>query len=107
MTHKIIILHESEDIQIYRCKCCNHYNVNYKNLFMTFTRRELRAFLKILKSLTIQHYTARHPQGLKAVISNSKFDGHGMGFTQEETQYIISEIEQAMLMDQINKTLIS
>jgi hypothetical protein len=107
MKHKITMLHQTEDIQVYRCNCCRHYNVNYRNLFMVFTYRELKSFIEMLKSLEGHHYNCIHPEGHKAVISNSRFDSNGMGFTAEETQYIISQVEQAMIIDQVNKALLS
>ncbi len=104
MKHEIVILHESDDIQIYKCKCCKHYNVNYRNLFLTFTKREIRGFLKVLKSLDTHHYNQIHPEGPKAVISNSKYMG-GSGFTQDETCQFVAHLEQAMLMEEVNESL--
>ena len=104
MRHDIILLHESEQIQIYRCKCCDHYNINYRNLFLTFTRRELKVFMKTLRSLKGHHYSRIHPEGAKAVIGKKRFIG-GIGFTHEETRSIIRDIEQAMLMESVNETL--
>ena len=104
MNHTITMLHESEDLQIYKCKCCNHYNLNYHNLFLTFTRREFRGFLSILKKLKPENFTCIHPQGPKAIISHSKFSG-GMGFTQREATCLIEQIQQALMMEEVNKAL--
>lgn len=98
------MLHESDELQVYRCVCCQQYHVNYRNIFLNFTLKELKGFIKVLKELEPQHYTCVHPEGTKAVISKTKYMG-GIGFTEEETGSIIGQLEQALLMDEVNKTL--
>ena len=104
MHHSIFMLHESEGLQIYKCKCCNHYNLNYRNLFLSFSRKEFKSFLKVLKQLEAHHFTNIHPEGPKAIISHTKFSG-GMGFTENEAQWLIIQIEQALIMEEANKAL--
>ena len=104
MQHVISMLHESEGLQIYKCKCCNHYNLNYRNLFLSFSSREFRSFLKVLKQLEPHHFTCIHPEGNKAVISQTKFSG-GIGFTVEEAEWLITQIEQALIIEEANKAL--
>lgn len=105
MHHTIEMLHESEAVQIYKCKCCDHYNFNYRNLFLSFTKREFRSFLKTMKALEPRHFTCIHPEGHKAIISHTKYSG-GMGFTQQEANAIITYIEQALIIEQANKALV-
>lgn len=106
MPHEIIMLHESSNVQIYKCKCCNHYNLNYRNLFLAFSRKEFKGFYKILSRLRPEHFTCIHPEGLKAIVSHSKYPGR-MGFTEEEVTSILSQIEEAMMMEEVQKTLTS
>lgn len=104
MSHNILILHESSNNQIYKCKCCNHYNFNYKNLFFQFTKKEFDIFTETLRSLQPHHFEHTHPEGLKALILNTKLPGK-LGFTQEEVSQIIGEIEQALLMEEVFASL--
>ena len=104
MSHNILILHESSNNQIYKCKCCNHYNFNYKNLFFQFTKKEFDIFTETLRSLQPHHFEHTHPEGLNALISNTKLPGK-LEFTQEEVSQIIGEIEQALLMEEVFASL--
>ena len=104
MSHNILILHESSNNQIYKCKCCNHYNFNYKNLFFQFTKKEFDIFTETLRSLQPYHFEHTHPEGLNALISNTKLPGK-LEFTQEEVSQIIGEIEQALLMEEVFASL--
>ena len=71
MTHNILILYESSNIQIYKCECCYHYNFNYRNLFFQFTKKEFDIFTETLRSLRPHHFEHTHPEGLKALILNT------------------------------------
>ena len=46
------------------------------------------------------------PRGAKAVISHTKFSG-GMGFTEHEAEWLIIQIEQALIMEEANEALVS
>ena len=104
MSHNILMLQESPNTQIYKCECCNHYNFNYKNLFFQFTKKEFDIFTKTLRSLQPHHFEHLHPEGLKALILNTKLPGK-LGFTQEEVSKIIGDIEQALIMNEIFASL--
>ena len=104
MSHDILVLHESSNNQIYKCKCCNHYNLNYKNLFIQFTKKEFKLFAETLRSLQPHHFECTHPEGLKALVFNTKHPGK-LGFTQEEVSQIIDEIEQALVMEEVFASL--
>jgi len=104
MSHDILVLHESSNNQIYKCKCCNHYNLNYKNLFIQFTKKEFKLFAETLRSLQPHHFECTHPEGLKALVFNTKYPGK-LGFTQEEVSQIIDEIEQALVMEEVFASL--
>ena len=104
MSHKIVMLHQTDNLQVYRCAGCRQYHVNYRNIFLHFSSIELRGFIKILRKLQPQHYTCMHPEGPKAIISKTRHIG-GIGFTEEETNSIIGQLEQALLMDEVNNTL--
>tara|TARA_B110000908_G_C10125675_1_gene389740 strand:+ start:664 stop:978 length:315 start_codon:yes stop_codon:yes gene_type:complete len=102
MSQNILILHESSNNQIYNC--CNHYNFNYKSLFFQFTKKEFDIFTETLRSLQPHHFEHTHPEGLNALISNTKLPGK-LEFTQEEVSQIIGEIEQALLMEEVFASL--
>ena len=104
MSHNILVLHESSNNQIYKCKCCNHYNLNYRNLFFQFTKKEFETFTETLRSLRPHHFECAHPEGLKALILNTKHPGK-LGFTKEEVSQIINEIEQALVMEEVFASL--
>jgi|TARA_B110000967_G_scaffold51300_1_gene52493 hypothetical protein len=104
MRHNILVLHESSNNQIYKCKCCNHYNLNYRNLFFQFTKKEFETFTETLRSLRPHHFECTHPEGLKALILNTKHPGK-LGFTKEEVSQIIDEIEQALVMEEVFASL--
>jgi len=104
MSHNILVLHESSNNQIYKCKCYNHYNLNYKNLFIQFTKKEFKLFAETLRSLQPHHFECTHPEGLKALVFNTKHPGK-LGFTQEEVSQIIDEIEQALVMEEVFASL--
>tara|TARA_X000001036_G_scaffold336598_1_gene315533 strand:- start:163 stop:342 length:180 start_codon:yes stop_codon:yes gene_type:complete len=57
-----------------------------------------------LRSLQPHHFDHDHPEGLKALVLNTKLPGK-LGFTQEEVFQIISEIEQALIMDELFASL--
>ena len=104
MSHKIVMLHQTDNLQVYRCEGCRQYHVNYKNIFLNFSLRELKDFIKILRKLQPKHYTCMHPEGPKAIISKTRHLG-GIGFTEEETGSMINQLEQALLIDEVNNTL--
>lgn len=104
--HLIVMLNETADMQIYICKCCGHYNLNYKNLFLCFTKKEFKDFVRLLKGLRPAHFNNIHPEGSKAVLSHKKYKG-AFGFTQEEVENIISQIEQALIVEEAKKVLVN
>jgi hypothetical protein len=99
MHHEIIILNETESGQFFKCACCDKYNLSYKNIFMHFSTRELKQFLKILSSLKDEHFNQYHPEGYKAVISKNK-KSVGLGFTKEEVKAVIQLIEQSLVLEE-------
>ena len=50
------------------------------------------------------HFEHLHPEGLKALILNTKLPGK-LGFTQEEVSKIIGDIEQALIMNEVFASL--
>ena len=104
LCQNILLLHESSNNQIYKCRCCNHYNFNYKNLFFQFTKKELNIFYETLRSLRPNHFEHAHPEGPKALILNNKLPGK-LGFTRDEVAKIIDEIEKVLIMDEVFASL--
>lgn len=96
--HLSTILAESNSLQISKCSCCSRYNLNYRNLFVDFSKKEFRLFQKMLESLKPLNYTVSHPEGLKAVIGNAKSNYH-MAFTATEVQHILIKINQALILE--------
>tara|TARA_B100000780_G_C21028441_1_gene412301 strand:+ start:283 stop:525 length:243 start_codon:yes stop_codon:yes gene_type:complete len=78
--------------------------LNYKNLFIQFTKKEFKLFAETLRSLQPHHFECTHPEGLKALVFNTKHPGK-LGFTQEEVSQIIDEIEQALVMEEVFASL--
>tara|TARA_B100000900_G_scaffold412234_1_gene433596 strand:+ start:346 stop:516 length:171 start_codon:yes stop_codon:yes gene_type:complete len=50
------------------------------------------------------HFEYAHPEGPKALILNTKLPGK-LGFTRDEVDKIIDEIEKALIMDEVFASL--
>ena len=106
MTHDNgIFLNETDHATMYKCQCRNKYSLNYRNLFLSFSRTELKSFRKVLSRLSPENFSQFHPEGPKAVISHRKHKV-GMGFTQNEVKELITLIEQFFIMEEAKIALV-
>lgn len=97
-SNEVEVLSENENGRIFRCKCCNDFNLQYKNIYLLFTWKQLGNFHKTVIGITGREFYYNSPQGEQAILRNDAMR-MGIAFTKAEIAEIDALYQEAALIE--------